>query len=471
MFEPAFFRSIFIISLLLSAVNVAAAQQAPPPGPWRVTATVDVHPAVWPWNWASWDQDKIITVGDFQYTLFWDAEGELVLARRNLRNNDLQTLGLPEFKLSKDDAHRNTCLGVSPGDGRLHLSWDHHNNPLRYTRSRKGFLTNPPPRIEASDIEPQQAIAQPQAPTTRVTYPRFFSDANGRLFLFYRQGGSGNGENYLYCYDSQSESWQALGKVFSSNGTWEPWEQSKSRNAYLHDLLFDANNRLHATWVYRENSATWASNHDLHYATSDDGGLTWCNNAGQTIADLSKGDPIALDDPGIVVREIPVFSWIMNAGCMALDSNNRPHVVTYKLQAPEKPEKLRHSPPAEITRKLRFVHYWRTDDGRWLGGDPIEAGIDSGSPRRGDIVFAGNDTLLFFYQPRNADGGFVCLQSAAADQWTQWRSYRLTNPDIRGLDASKHDRQRWARDRVLSLTVQKGTRGFAIVDLHCPDEF
>ena len=47
-------------------------------------------------------------------------------------------------------------------------------------------------------------------------------------------------------------------------------------------------------------SATWASNHDLHYAYSDDGGVSWCNNAGHTIADLRQGNLIELDDPGIV---------------------------------------------------------------------------------------------------------------------------------------------------------------------------
>ena len=113
--------------------------------PWRVTQTIAVDAEVWRWNWASWDQDKIATVGDYQYTVFWDADGVFVLVRRDLRDNRVQTLRLPSCKLSNDDAHRNTCLGT-------------------------------------------------------------------------------------------------------------------------HDLLFDANNRLHATWVYREIAATWASNHDLHYA-------------------------------------------------------------------------------------------------------------------------------------------------------------------------------------------------------------
>ena len=458
-------QQLLVLVALAWAVVSSLALGAEPPSPWRVTQNTVVDSEVWRWNWASWDQDKIATVGGYQYTVFWDADRVFVLARRDLRNQAVQTLRLPDFKLSSDDAHRNTCLGISPQDGRLHLSWDHHNNPLRYARSRAGFLTNPPPQMSADDIEPQQPITGQASLTSQATYPRFFNDPKGQLFLFYRQGGSGNGENYLFRYQSESGTWTPIGKAFSARGTYAPWDGNTSRNAYFHDLLFDANGRLHATWVYREIAASWASNHDLHYAYSDDGGQTWCNNAGQRIADLAANDPIELSDPGIVVREIPVFSWVMNAGCMALDSKQRPHVVTYKLPAPQRPDKLQHNPPPDIDRRLRAVHYWRADDGRWLGGEPIGAGVEYGRVARGDIIFDARDTLYFFYQPKAAKDGFVCLEAKAEDRWERWRSYLLAGPEIAGMDASKHDRSRWRTDGILSITAKAGERGFAIVDL------
>jgi len=443
------------------------------PAPWRLLRKVPIDEEVWSWNWASWDQEKIATSGHFQYTVFWDAEGVFVLARRDLRDHTVQTLRLPECTLASNDPHRNTCLGISPADGRLHLSWDHHNNPLRYARSRPGFLTDPPQRITAGDIGPQQPIAGDGSATSRVTYPRFFNDRGGNLFLFYRQGGSGNGDNYLHRYDAAGGKWSLAGRVFSSRGTYGPWNDSTSRNAYFHDLLFDADNRLHATWVYREAGATWASNHDLHYAYSDDGGRTWHNNAGQKIADAPAGDPIELADPGIVVREIPVFSWMMNAGCMALDSKNRPHVMTYKLPSPRKPEELRHDPPPEIAKDLRFVHYWRADDGTWQGGEPVEPGPGNGNVRRGDMLFGPDDTLYFYYADRQ-HGGFRCLEARADDRWQTWRSYPLplsdvtgkdALPEVTGKDASKHDRYRWAEEGILSFTAQFGRQGFGTVDL------
>ena len=184
--------------------------------------------------------------------------------------------------------------------------------------------------------------------------------------------------------------------LFSSKGIYGPWQDSSSRCAYLHDLLFDSRNRLHASWVFREIGASWASNHDLHYAYSDDQGLTWHNNAGEKIADLARNDPIELADPGIIVREIPVYSWLMNQACMALDSKDRPHVVTYMSRVVHRPapERLRHGPPLHIRKELCFVHYWRSDDGTWRGGDPIAPGPLG--VRRGDVVFDRHDNLYFF---------------------------------------------------------------------------
>ncbi|MBN2295549.1 MAG: BNR repeat-containing protein [Pirellulales bacterium] len=412
----------------------------------------------WSWNWSSWDQEKIATFGDFQYAVYWDADQIMVLVRRDLRNNAIQTLRLKQCTLKNNDGHRNTCLGISAADGRLHLSWDHHCDQLRYTRSRPGFLSKPPVKIRAEDIESPQPMLSDPALESKVTYPRFIMNSQGKLFCTYRIGGSGNGDNVLNSYDPATATWRRLGMIFSRKGTYGPWENSTSRCAYLHDLLFDKRNRLHATWVYRETGKTWASNHDLHYAYSDDGGLTWYNNVGEKIADLPAGDPIALNDPGIVVVKIPVYSWLINAACMALDLKNRPHVVMFKSTSPHRPVKLEHSPPKDVREAQVFVHYWRDDDGTWRGGEPIEPGAPTQRP---DIVFDKRNSM-YFYWPTSE--GFRCLQASAEDSWRKWTGYSLTSPAFIGRDASKHDRTRWREKGILSFTAKPESGGFAILD-------
>jgi len=446
------------LTLVIGVLVGNRAWGKPEAGPWRAHARIIFDETAWNWNWSSWDQEKIATYGDFQYTVYWDADQVMVLVRRDLRDNTLQPLRLPKCTLKNNDRHRNTCLGISAADGRLHFSWDHHVDQLHYTKSRAGFLTDPSATIRAEDIESPQPMLSDPARERGVTYPRFVMDGKGALFCTYRIGGSGNGDNVLNRYDAKTATWKRLGMIFSREGIYGPWNNSTSRCAYLHDLLFDRRQRLHATWVYREAGATWASNHDLHYAYSDDGGLTWCNNGGKKIADLPAGDPIALDDPGIVVVRIPVYSWMMNAACMALDSKNRPHVVTYKSTRPHRPAKLDHNPPREILEAQVFVHYWRDDDGQWRGGQSIKPGA---LPRRPDIVFDQQDTMYLYW---TTPVGFRCLQASAGAAWQRWTGYALTGPAFIGTDASKHDRVRWREKGILSFTAQPNPGGFAILD-------
>ncbi len=452
--------AITVLPAVFAGTCVAAAADAPGRS-LRLRDKVVLDSEAWSWNWSSWDQEKLLTVGRFQYTVYWDADRVFVLARRDLRDNRIQTLRLPKFTLSSNDRHRNTCLGVSQADGRLHLSWDHHNNQLRYAKSRAGFLSKPPPQLSADEIGPAEPMLADPKLESRVTYPRFFNGRDGNLFLVYRVGASGKGDLYLHRYAPTTAAWTRVGMLFASRGTYGPWKDSKSRCAYLHDLVFDGRNRLHASWVYRETGASWASNHDLHYAYSDDQGRTWQNNAGAKIADLAEGDPIELDDPGIVVCEIPVYSWLMNAGCLALDAHNRPHVLTYKSRVVHRPKgKLQHNPPPEIKRQLCFVHYWRGDDGRWQGGTPIDPGPLGVS--RVDAVFDRDGSLYFFYPTSE---GFRYFTAAKETTWQNWSGpHKLTGPDLTGRDASKHDRRRWEEAGVLSLTARAGRSGFAILD-------
>lgn len=462
-------RARSVVSILFAVVLACAGLpvlQADQPGfRLQVAKQITVDPEAWKWNWASWDQEKIVTFGDYQYTVYWDADRVMAMARRDLRNDSVQTVRMPDFTLKADDRHRNTCLGVSAADGRLHLSWDHHNDPLRYTKTRAGFLTEPSEQISLEEIEPAQSMLADPTLEQQVTYPRFFTDPQGTLFCFYRIGGSGNGDNYLHRYNAGEATWTRVGMVFSHLGTYAPWSNSTSRCVYLHDLLFDSKGRLHATWTYRETGASWASNHDLHYAYSDDGGATWRNNAGRQIADLAAGDPIELADPGIVVWEIPVYSWLMNAGCMGFDSKDRPHVLTYKCRTIHKPENLAHDPTQAIVDDLCFVHYWRQDDGAWTGGEPIDPKPAGRS--RVDMVFDRDDNLLFFYPTYDpAAVGFRYFTARSADRWQTWAGpLELTGPELSGRDASKHDRVRWAKEGILSFTAMPEPSGFAILDV------
>jgi hypothetical protein len=427
---------------------------------------VDDH--VWPhFNCASFDQDKIVSFGDYQYTLYWSADQALVLVRRNLRTQELQTFRFSGYHLSINprDGHRNTVLGMSPHDGRLHLSWDHHNNDLRYTRSCANFLTHPPDKITWADFEPAQPLT-PDAPQ-RVTYPRFFNDHHDNLFFIYRTGSSGSGDSVLSKYDPAGSRWIITARcLFSKEGTYPAWENSTSRNAYLHDVLFDQTGRLHITWVYREAGRSWASNHDLHYAYSDDEGCTWKNNAGRQIADTSQNDPIALDDPGIVIQSIPVYSWLMNQCGMALDQSGQPHVATFHMEEPYRPDVLEHDPPGEVLHRLAIHHYWRDAKGAWHNSGPIlHAPVPGERIRRPIIVTDTSNNVLIY---ASSSKGHLCHTALAKDHYQTRSTFQLTDSQYHATDASKPDRRLLKTEGILSFTVDPSSdserRAFAIAD-------
>jgi hypothetical protein len=450
----------------LASMAGGQADHSPILGPDRIAPVDD---SIWPHvNWASFDQDKVVSYQGFQYSVYWDQDRVLVVVRRNLETDEVQTVRLENYLLADGRAesqqrngHRNTVLGISPHDGRLHLSWDHHVNDLNYTRSRAGFLHEPTARLQAEDFEARQPV-MPDAPQ-RVTYPRFLNDHQDTLYFVYRTGGSGSGDSVFLEYDSEAGTWSSIStKLFGLEGLYPEWENSTSRNAYMHDLLFDGNGRLHLTWVFRETSRTWASNHDLHYAYSDDRGRTWKNNAGEPIADTRQGQQITIDTPGIVVWEIPVFSWLMNQCSMALDSHHNPHVATFHTEEPRPVENVQHNPPPHISQELNFYHYWRDNGGQWHRSKPLPMPDRRGRPQ---IVSAPDDTIIiYFFTP----DGLMAHVANPHDRWQEWRTIRLAPPEFTGIDITKPDRRRLREENVLSFSVDptgdREGRGYALID-------
>lgn len=437
------------------------------------TNVITVDPKAWEFNWASFDQEKIVSYGPYQYSVYWDSDAVLSVVRRDLRDNSIQILHLPEYHLTgnRKDGHRNTVVGISPEDGRLHLSFDHHCNDLRYLKSRKDFITSAPAVMTREDFESTQPLCA-DAPQ-RVTYPQFFNDPQGKLFLTYRTGGSGNGRSVLARYDGTSGTWKIISaNLLGSEGVFPPWDNNPTRSAYLFDVLFDATGRLHMAWVYRETAASWASNHDLYYAYSDDGGKTWMNNDSKQIADTSKGESITILTPGLRVFEIPVYTWLMNQTSMALDSKNQPHLCTYKMpEVCRPPGKAGPTPPASALRNLAFYHYWRTPDGKWHESDPIRPPGGDGSTLRRSHIFLDEKDAIYMYW--SSPEGFRCHVARAETGWKDWVTFLISDPQLGSPDGCKYDRGLLAGKHVLSFTADPDTsstsRGFCIVDFNVAD--
>ena len=146
-----------------------------------------------------------------------------------------------------------------------------------------------------------------------VTYPEFYSLPDGNLLFFYRDGQSGQGNLVINRYDLSTKQWTQLHTNLIDG--------QKQRNAYWQACV-DQNGTIHLSWVWRESSDV-ASNHDLCYAKSTDGGVTWVNSKNESYV-----LPINAATAEYIVK-IPQKSELINQTSMSADDAGNPFIASY----------------------------------------------------------------------------------------------------------------------------------------------
>ena len=245
-------------------------------------------------------RNSVTTFKDTQFTAYYDPESRLVLAKRKLGEQDWEVYQT-RYTGNTADAHNTISIAVD-GEGYLHVSWDHHNNPLRYAKSKA------PLGLELGEMQPMTGQLEQD-----VTYPEFHNLPNGDLLFLYRSGVSGRGNLVLNRYDAKTGKWQQVHRnLIDGEG---------ARNAYWQACV-DAKGTVHLSWVWRETYDV-STNHDMAYARSTDGGKTW---------EKSTGEAYTL--PIILARaeyawKIPQNSSLINQTAITADENGLPYIATY----------------------------------------------------------------------------------------------------------------------------------------------
>lgn len=239
-----------------------------------------------------------------QVAAYYDASRRLVLAKRRIGEDEWEK-HRTSFTGNTRDAHNYISLVVD-GAGHLHVAWDHHDNPLNYARS-----------VAPGSLEITQAEMVGSREDS-VSYPQFYRLEDGGLLFQYRDGGSGRGVLVMNRYDVASGRWQRVhDRLVDGEG---------ERSAYW-DMAVDPLGNLHLAWIWRETPDV-ASNHDLMYAVSRDGGLSWHSTGGEQL-EL----PLTLAN-GPVVRAVGENRKLMNPPVVASDARGNPFVASYWADAP-----------------------------------------------------------------------------------------------------------------------------------------
>ncbi|KAB5549476.1 hypothetical protein GE09DRAFT_1223301 [Coniochaeta sp. 2T2.1] len=297
-------------------------------------------------NGNAFQQDAITSLNGWQYAAFYSSLSPdrpeplfVHVARRKLPSFDWQILVLDDYPQTVDDGHNTVQIGICPGDGTIHLSYDHHCDILRYRYSVRKLAKYPGHFEWKADLFSPTLDYLPGLPSSHkhfgyVTYPRFGTMGED-MFCSFRDGKAGLGNDHLYLYKADSGRFYYVGTHLTGIQS----------NPYVHGMDY-RNGRFHVTWVYREfvHYEGWddpadtkhkqqagpngaENNHDICYAYSDDKGYTWRNGHGDIIASLKDGETITNKSPGIIALNIPKGTGLTNQESQAVDQEGRVHVL------------------------------------------------------------------------------------------------------------------------------------------------
>ncbi len=388
-------------------------------------------------NGESFQQEGITTFNGWQYTAYWNSARRVVLARRQLPSGTWQKIVFTDYATTANDSHNVICIGISRGDGAIHLAFDMHDATLKYRKSVAGLATTPGSQTWSTARFGSVQNNLNGSTLTGLTYPAFINAPGGKLQFAIRVGASGSGDEALYEYDNGR--WTSLGRFI--NGT------SSSVNAYLFGIEYDRSGRLHTTWTWRD-TPNASTNHDLMYAFSDDQGRTWKNNAGSQIG-RSGGTLITPSTPGIRVWTIPQNRGLINQESQVVDSQGVVHVIASHL-----PDGAASNSNFNAARETVVIqHYFRATDGRWTKRQTpflerlsrADVGVDS----QNNLYVVSGDSRTFKLHVETA---------SAASNWSDW-TLRYTSAAIYFSDPLIDHARLLADGRisVFSPRVRSGT--------------
>ncbi|WP_177205220.1 BNR repeat-containing protein [Burkholderia sp. WP9] len=371
----------------------------------------------------------IVTHQGKQTTAFYVDANTLRVVQRNLETNDVRVHDIiGEYNLY--DAHNSISLAFDRAN-HLHICYDHHATQLRYRRSlRPNDITG------WADESPMTGKLE-----EKVTYPTFIQPHhNFPLTLLYRDGVHNKGNAHFKTYDEASRSWTDRPSPILSGSDSNPW----TSNAYWNHPAIGHDGSLHLSFVWRTSplgDEQRINNVNVGYAFSTDNGISWLT---------SKGRSYQLPITQVNVETVhPVSpgSNLINQCSMALDSQNRPHIVFY-ADDPDGIPQYQH---------LRFDgKQWhhktvlqRTDPFTLKGAGTLQIPIS-----RPEIVLDGHDNAYLITRGDHSQGRMTVTMLPAPDyMWSTENTKIIWDEDL-AFAEPVIDRVRWEQEYVLSLLLQ-----------------
>ncbi|MFC6859062.1 BNR repeat-containing protein [Zunongwangia atlantica] len=367
-------------------------------------------------------KNAVASTGDFQFLGYYDNNGQMIIAKRELKSSNFD-LSKSNFKGNAKDAHNSISLAVD-GEKKLHVSWDHHDNPLNYAVGSS---------VLSAELGEKQSMTGKDE--NKLSYPQFYNLKNGNLLFLYRSGQSGKGKLVSKLYNTKTQDWTDLHEnLIDGEG---------ERNAYWQASV-DMQGTIHLSWVWRE---SWdvSTNHDMAYARSKDGGKTW---------ERSNGEKYELPITAGTAEyawKIPQNSELINQTSMTADKKGNPFIVTYWTENNKTDYQIIY---AEDGKWKHENTNFRNSSFHLGGGGTKKIPIS-----RPDILIKETKTnpviYLLFRDAERENKVSMAYHKLHSDK--PWKVIDLTEESV-GEWEPNYDLQLWENEEKLHVFVQKVTQ-------------
>ena len=365
-------------------------------------------------------KNSLVTYKNIQFIAFYNQKGKLTLGKRKLNTSKWEIVETA-FSGNIHDAHN--CISIMvDGEGFLHVSWDHHGNPLNYAHS-----------VARLSLQLTAKLPMTGLNETNATYPEFYKMPNGNLIFLYRDGRSGKGNLVMNRYDVKSKAWTQLHtNLIDGEGR---------QNAYWQACV-DKNGKFNISWVWR-GSPDVASNHNMLFARSTDGGISWEKSTGEKyILPINEAN-------AELACNIPQNSELINQTSMTTDDGGNPFIASYWRSA--------NSTVPQYHIVYNVANKWKELD---LGFRTTPFSLSGvGTKRipisRPQVLVSGKgdkaSIRLFFRDSERSDKVSVAVCNDIAQN--QWKISDLTNFAVGSWEPT-YDTELWKDKKCLHLFVE-----------------
>lgn len=306
--------------------------------------------------------DCIKTYGDYVFMTWYrggKTDRHVMLTRYNTVTGSMATIEFPhthngfQNRWWLGESHNTIAIGISPINGTIHLLYDMHaysasrpsdrslaNDYFRYSYSLANVASLPDSEFTLDKFVQNNSggykhlrltgnIAQNEF--IALTYPNFFLNDAGDLFMWMREGGNNNGMYKFSRYDAATATWSNFIDFNALNARSRP---DITFNWGLYGDIKYVNGKMRIGFQRRSqnNNDKYQFQNGVYYAYSDDqsGATEWKNHRGQDFSTpLYDADFIKVMEPGDFVETTQTNQvYIVQGFDWTVTENDDVHIIS-----------------------------------------------------------------------------------------------------------------------------------------------